>query len=124
MNHKLLKKIADGEGTSPEGAVCDFRLWLFELLPSGDRVNLLGKNVGSFDLQFLKRLPRWPTHRIHYRCLDVGSMWATSDGMESQSELEATFSKDFGITGSLHEALYDARVSLALAKFKWEHECG
>jgi len=122
MNHRLLQEIADVGGGTPGSASNKFRLWLFRHLPKDAKVHLLGKNVGSFDLQFLKRLPYWPVHQIHYRCLDVGSLWATPEGMKSQAELEAILAEDYNIPGEPHEALYDARVSLALAIFKWEHE--
>lgn len=121
LNHKLLQEIADNGGETPENAALALAAWLNKHLPYGQRLaHLLGKNVGSFDLQFLKRLPRWPEYRIHHRCLDVGSLWATSDGMKSQTELEANLAEEYDIPGEPHEALYDARISLALAITKWE----
>jgi hypothetical protein len=40
--------------------------------------------------------------------------------MQSQSELEADLAEELMIPGKPHEALYDAFVSLALARAAWE----
>jgi hypothetical protein len=80
----------------------------------------LGQNVGQFDMMFLKGLKGWPGQYFHYRCCEVGSLYATREGVQSLSSL----SKELGskIPGNPHEALYDARVALACAMKKWEQD--
>jgi DNA polymerase III epsilon subunit-like protein len=117
MNQRLLNEIADGNGRRGSDAMRCFSNWLDNRhIP---KYHLLGKNVGSFDLQFLKRLRGWPGHHIHYRCLEVGSLFATIEGIESQVVICRDLAKKLKIPGKPHEALYDARVSLALARSAW-----
>jgi oligoribonuclease (3'-5' exoribonuclease) len=145
MNQWLLKAIATGEGRRLEHIMDSFRNWLARYLgfcpyQGGQYANtaykawqvvtrkvpgydppftLLGKNLGQFDVQMLKRAPNWPKDMFGYRCMDVGSLYATPAGMQSQGELEDKISRDLGINGKKHAALHDARVSLALARLRW-----
>lgn len=120
MNAELLRAIADGDGVRPLTFTDRFHDWLMCNGVSPDnKVTLLGKNVASFDWQFLRRMPSFPTACVNYRFLDIGSLYATRDGIDGQSELADVLAKDLDIPGKPHEALYDARVSLALARLKW-----
>jgi oligoribonuclease (3'-5' exoribonuclease) len=122
MNARLLEEIADGGGEWEDNACERFHNWLkthFEDL-TVNHIHALGKNVGTFDLVFLNKISEWPKWLFHYRSLDVGSMYATPDGMYSQGELECELADEFSIPGEPHEALYDAFVSLALARKFWE----
>jgi oligoribonuclease (3'-5' exoribonuclease) len=118
MNAVLLRKI--GEGVSERLSVILRRLdiWLDHNTTSG-LSTLLGKNVGSFDWQFVKRLEGFPRYRFSHRFLDVGSMYAKSSGVQSQAELAKQVVNTCSIPGKEHEAVYDARVSLALARAGW-----
>lgn len=118
MNKSLLEKIARGEGVSTKTVVEGIRCWVRGRCPN--RVlHPLGRNVGSFDWQFLKRLPGFPEKAFGYRMLDINSLYADSDGMHSTTELSNRLAEEFEIEGNPHEALYDARVALALARAKW-----
>lgn len=118
MNKRVFEALAKGLGMKPVAVTDRFTQWLLKYVKD-DKVNLLGQNVGSFDLQFLKALPYWPNQLIAHRHLDLASMYATVDGMTSLSERCERAAQDHGIPGELHDALYDARVSLALAREKW-----
>lgn len=76
----------------------------------------LGKNYGSFDKQFLERLEGWPGHLLHHRTLDVGSLYATKEGIPSLYEI----SSPLLFPGEQHTALYDARYALGVAKARLE----
>jgi oligoribonuclease (3'-5' exoribonuclease) len=117
MNARLLEKIADGNGMTHPFAMKSFAQWMRDYVPS--RVHPLGKNVAGFDIQFLQRLPEWPAGHIHYRSLEVGTLYANVNGILGQDELGAAVAKRLEIPGEPHEALYDARVSLALARAAW-----
>lgn len=117
MNTRLLEMIANGYGLRPGRGIEMFAQWLRDYAPP--KVHPLGKNVAGFDLQFLKRLPEWPDFLIHYRCLEIGSLFATVDGIDGQEEVGNEVASRLKIPGSPHEALYDARVSLALARQVW-----
>lgn len=120
MNSSLIERMANGEGAQIGEAGELFRDWLHRIrgIYGVDQFHLLGKNVGSFDRAFLEKLPFWPFDWFSYRCLEVGSMYADPDGMSSQSELSRQFNNLF--PGWEHESLFDARVSLALARNKWK----
>jgi oligoribonuclease (3'-5' exoribonuclease) len=124
MNARLLEEIADGGGKEEDYVVEWFHDWLKDHLPIGELtencVHALGKNVGTFDLVFLDKIGNWPTWLFHYRSLDVGSMYALPEGIPAQGELECKLADEFLIPGKPHEALYDAFVSLALARKFWE----
>lgn len=116
---KILAMNVDSNISTPEEAVEWIGDFVREYGQLGE-VNLLGKNVASFDYPFLKRLPRFPASLFSHRMLDVGSLWATPNGMKSQEQLFKVYSDIVvDIPGEPHEALYDARVSLALARAKW-----
>jgi oligoribonuclease (3'-5' exoribonuclease) len=122
MNARLIQEIAEGRGQKVENVADDF-LDFLDACPYEDArcYTPLGKNVGSFDLAFLKAEVEfeWLLKLFHYRCLDVGSLYAKRSGMSGQSELCDSVAKRHRILGNPHEALYDAQVSLALARDKW-----
>lgn len=118
MNQKLLEIIANGGGDSVRIAMESALRWCQSRVAKG-LLHPLGKNVASFDWQFLKRLPGFPVKFFSHRMCDIGSLYATADGMKSQSELSGQLAEEFEIPGKPHEALYDARMSLALARVKW-----
>jgi oligoribonuclease (3'-5' exoribonuclease) len=123
MNARLLRRIANGEGDPPGTVMAKLMDWVHVLHGRRrfgiDRFHLIGKNVGAFDLQFLKRMPGWEKNYFSHRHLEVGSLFSTREGMDSQSDLYAAMAADSNIEGAPHEALYDARVSLELARQFW-----
>ena len=82
-----------------------FKQWLDE--HDIDKVYLAGKNVGSFDLQFLKRLPDAHKIRFAHRCYDPGSLFATNADIEPPS-LETCLSRAGLEPTELHTAYGDA----------------
>jgi len=118
MNSRVLGLIADGKGHEWDGVVDDIQSWLTALVGHGMTATLLGKNVGSFDIQVMRRYPHWPSKFFSYHSLDVGSLYATPEGIKSQKQLMREFGQDFDFPGNEHEAVYDARCSLALARLK------
>lgn len=119
MNAELLKQIGRGDGISPLAMSRGVATWLRSHKADRRVLTPLGKNVGSFDWQFLKRVEEFPVDLFGHRMLDVGSLYATPDGISSQEELCNRIAIEYDIPGKAHEALYDARVSLALARAKW-----
>ena len=113
LNRKLFKKIVEG-GRTPKIFVDDFIAWLEFLGHPGEFV-LVGKNVGQFDWQFLRRVEGFPTDLFSYRMLDIGSMHAACGVIPKLSEIEI----DEDIPGKPHTALYDARYALAAARKAW-----
>ena len=128
MNAALIASIGRGNCEKRDRVMKDLDRWLTDVTPRDSSgcpterkpYTLLGKNVGSFDWQFVKRLPGFPVHRFDYRFMDVGSLYAEASGLCSQADLVAKQSVTaYAIPGKEHEAVFDARVSLALARSKW-----
>ena len=81
MHPKILRAIATGE-TDVEileryrvaGVFTD---WLaqYNILPDQKKITVAGKNYGSFDRQFLERLPGWKENVLtKHRTIDPGSL--------------------------------------------------
>lgn len=97
-----------GTGWARTGDFCtQFREWLEPV----DKVFPVGKNFASFDKQFLERLSGWPKDKFKHRCLDVGALCATKDGVPGLFDIEISKA----IPGNEHDALYDARYALQVA---------
>jgi oligoribonuclease (3'-5' exoribonuclease) len=126
MNARILACLASGGGHDPRNAMDDLMDWVDDLQRDFGikQFHLIGKNVGAFDLQFLKRMPGWGEEYFSYRHMEIGSIFSTPEGISGQSELLCAVAADAKIEGSPHEALYDARVSLELARRFWDVACG
>lgn len=118
MNADLLRESID-HGSTPQRAVELFICWLEQHVGNA-RLHLLGKNVGSFDVQFLKKLPGFPLDRFSYRHLEVGSLMADRHGVDSLSDLYRLLETTCNFPGRAHTAVYDARMALAICRKKWE----
>lgn len=121
MNAGLLSRMPE-EGVLEERAWRQFRDFIFTFNEDGGRkFNWLGQQVGSFDVQFLMfQMPNYEALGASHRMLDVGSMYAKQgEDMKSMGDLGNELARKCGITGNPHEALYDARVTLAMARYKW-----
>jgi len=121
MNARILEHLASGLGWAPATAMVQLMNWVGDLRNrfNIDKFHLIGKNVASFDLQFLKRVHGWNKNYFSHRHLDVGSLYSTPAGIASQDELAEHLIAEAGIEGCPHEALFDARVSLELARRAW-----
>jgi len=124
MNQHLLDHIATNNCLSVDQGVDRMMDWVahWQEVMGVDEFHPLGKNVGSFDIPFLKRVPSWRQDFFHYRCLEVGSMYATPEGIDGQAELIKQIELAYDIPGDEHTAVHDARVSLALARWKWSND--
>lgn len=75
MNKTIREEIEQGDDHIPTLSefVDDFRRWI----RNDVKFTPTGKNFGSFDLQFLKRVPRWrETIKLGHRAMDPGPMYA------------------------------------------------
>jgi len=110
----------------PETVTSAFLQWLYHhrLHLGNEKIIIAGKNFGSFDLQFLKRLPKFGEYvRIKHRIIDPGNLYfnpATDDGPPDMS----TCMKRAGIQGEVaHTALADAMTVVKLVRH-WERDRG
>ena len=110
MNNELLGE-GPAYGIRPASLFSDFAQWLG--LWGLTKVTPVGKNFGSFDLQFLLNLDPQFDGLFSHRSLDVGALYATPSGIPSQSELLKTYKPPFDFKE--HNALDDAKCSLQLA---------
>lgn len=123
MNSRIIQRLTKGEGEGPREAMHDLMDWVYNIQRrfGVDRFHLIGKSVGKFDYHFLKRMFGWEERYFSHRHLDVGSLFSTPEGISGQSDLCDLVAADAKIEGSPHEALYDARVSLELARRFWRN---
>lgn len=120
-NVKILRAIATGETDVPimlpEQAVHSLRIWLSEVgYQRGEKFTPAGKNFGSFDLQFLKKLPGWGTHiKVQHRAIDPGMLyWRPGDPtVPDMSTCLKRASEDGNVT---HKAVEDARDVIKLIR--------
>jgi hypothetical protein len=126
MNARILARLAKGEGDRPVVVMDSLMDWVDDLQHTFGikSFHLLGKNISKFDYQFLKRMPGWEENYFSHRHLEIGSLFSTPRGILGQSELLAAVAAEAKIEGSPHEALYDARVSLELARRFWDATFG
>lgn len=118
MNADLISAIAGGIGMHKLDLGPELRFFL-EDYSDGEKYTAMGKNFGSFDWQFLKRMDRFPVDMFSHRFLEVGSLYAQSSGIQSLTDLSESIAEEFEIEGEAHQAEYDAKVTLALARLKW-----
>jgi oligoribonuclease len=127
MHGKLFKEIATGKNEAGNVVnvvdVCDLPDWFEEAIDiigpvdkdNLEKFTLSGKNVGSFDLQFLKRLPGWPAKRFRHRILDIGSLFFNPRDKELPD-----LNKCAELVGlpkqTSHRALDDCRMCLDVVK--------
>jgi len=126
MNARIIQRLVDGEGGHRVDVMSSLMEWVDYIQHRFgiSRFHLIGKNVGAFDLQFLKRIPNWRKGYFSHRHLEIGSLFSTPEGIDSQSDLYTALAEDAKIEGAPHEALFDARVSLELARQFWHLTSG
>ena len=80
----------------------------------------LGKNVGLFDLPFMANHGfQWERFFRHRLC-DVGTLYSTPEGIPSLKELMEKYPEVTIPGDGYHDALWDARLTLLLARKAWE----
>ena len=117
MNRDLLVEIAEQHPRVPlMTAMMNLHDWLDELA-GGDKVTLLGKSIGHFDLQFLREAERQTGHTlpINRRVIDIDAFLATVEGhIPPLSKLLGSK------TWVEHRALDDAKKALFHALIHWD----
>lgn len=115
LNTELIAKIASGEGDSLSDCFPALERFLTKHQTTSEtKYHAVGFNVGQFDMNFLRRNIQFPGQLFSHRCLEVGSMFATLEGIPASSDFQAHEE----IEGKPHQALYDARLALSLARLK------
>ena len=100
----------------PVGLVArSFQMWLIDngLIPEHInepvKINVAGKNFGTFDLRFLKKLPNWSNSvSVRQRILDPGGLvinWETDETLPNLNTCLTRLELDGEVT---HDALADA----------------
>lgn len=85
--------------------------FLWKNFGKDEKVTFGGKNFGAFDLQFLKRAPRWENIKHHHRYMDAGPLWTRpEDEVMPNLQLCANRAGVLYDPNQAHSALYDARV--------------
>lgn len=76
---------------------------------------LAGKNVATFDMRFLERLPGWDRTQFRHRVIDPGSMWMlpTDDRVPDTNECM----RRAGVTNDHpHSALHDCYAVIEMVR--------
>lgn len=125
MNADIINELAGRKETyrqilTPEELVIEFGVFLAKQGFGPERENrafACGKNYGSFDLQFLKRLPGWGKLPFNHRVLDVGSL-CFNPADETIPDLKQCL-ESVGIRKEIsHRAIDDARdVASVVSRF-------
>jgi oligoribonuclease len=122
MNANIFKKISALRKDDPEGLLLQpedvseaFKFFTWKYF--GDqKVLFAGKNLGNFDLRFLRRLPGWGVVKAHHRILDPSLHFVDWSKDECPPDLN-TCKERAGIKGSVtHEALDDAWDVISLLR--------
>jgi DNA polymerase III epsilon subunit-like protein len=121
MNKKLIEDIYIKNVVSytPEEAVELFRDFLIMNGANKDGVitiNVAGKNIFAFDINFLRRLPNWDKYiRVRYRHLDPAQFFIDWDNDTTLPSMQQCKNRAFQMDGFegansyvSHRALYDA----------------
>jgi DNA polymerase III epsilon subunit-like protein len=97
-----------------------FHGWLHTQRVDPMAFNVIGKNFANFDARFLRRIDCSPRFKWNYRIMDVASMFAlsTDEYLPSTGECceRAGIYPADEIDGNKHDALFDARVVVALVR--------
>lgn len=91
----------------PDYLMMEFGNWLVSHgYSSHEKVVVAGKNFGSFDLQFLRRLDRFDYVKFHHRFIDPGMLrWSGKGGIPSLGEMLLGLGLSTGVG---HTAVEDA----------------
>lgn len=118
LNARLVAELADpgAKKTHPANVYPELREFLGPFFPNFERVTLAGKNVGTFDIPFLKKLPGWNRERFRHRVIDPGVLWFDPMADETVPDT-AECMRRAGVTNDRpHEALSDCRAVVELIR--------
>jgi DNA polymerase III epsilon subunit-like protein len=127
MNAEILRIISEPHAhpdklfLMPEHVVTAFSGWLSQNgIDATSPIRCAGKNFGSFDRQFLEKLPDFTRFiRLAHRSIDPGSMYLTQDDERVPSTEECARRAGIEIVDQ-HQALADARLVVQLIRKKLE----
>lgn len=110
MNASIIADMVETSGKCVDGydeAWATLGGWLGD-----EKVFAIGKNASMFDLPFMT-LKGFPIGKhFHHRVLDAGSLYATCTGIPNLTQILGQIKTPCPVEGVLHDALYDARVTL------------
>jgi DNA polymerase III epsilon subunit-like protein len=126
MHPTILRRIATKEKgydyLGPGNVADAFLYWLLDekINPQCPRITCAGKNFGSFDRQFLTRLPDWDgTIPMQHRSIDPGNLYWDPRIDRGLPDLKTCMGRA-GIGGEVaHTAVEDALVVVKLIR-NWE----
>lgn len=124
LNNKILERIKNKEKgylyLKKEGVVEEILDFLRRIkYNNSDRMVLAGKNVASFDLKFLERLPGWKENiKVHHRVLDPGMLYVTKEDEVPPDLKKCKVRAGFSSVEVSHTALEDALDVVNLLRAK------
>ncbi len=108
----------------PDGVGGVFGAWLLSnrLNPYEKKLTVAGKNYGTFDHQFLKRLPQFTEHiKMHHRFIDPGNLYFNPDIDDIPPDTKTCMVRA-GIEGDVaHTAVEDAMTVVKLIRY-WRQD--
>jgi oligoribonuclease len=106
-------------GVDPNELTLLFRQWVNRLFPGEKHVTVAGKNVATFDLRFLERLPGWPKDRVRHRVIDPGVLWWRPGDDAAVPDTAACMARA-GVTNDRpHEALADCHAVIEMVRARF-----
>ncbi len=129
MHPEILRAIATCDEDAPEiihpdDVANEFENWLSynRITPHAKKLVVAGKNFGSFDHQFLKRLPQWKSMIcMKHRFIDPGNLYFDPMVDDGPPDTETCMARA-GILGEVsHTALEDAIIVTRLVRYWAAH---
>lgn len=125
MHPTIFKRIAKKESgynyLIPDALPFEFAQWLSGVLPKQNKhLTLAGKNVGSFDIQFLKRLNGWNDLKLSHRYMDVGPLFFDPHKDDVIPDLKTCLERCNLPSNITHNAVDDAKQVLQVLRHYYE----
>ena len=114
---KLSKRDSDYKYYSPCQMMFEFKNWLNIQNLLETKINFAGRNIGSFDIQFLNKIPGWNEIRHAHRYLDIGNLYVQPSDDIIPDLQECLNRADFTMNIK-HTAYDDALAVWNLMKYK------
>lgn len=123
LNQRIFKALSDESITAYpiESGVAYMMEFVKQHHTTDDQIRLTGKNIGSFDTQFLRKVGTYNFYKplINYRTLEVGSFFFDPKKDDRVPNSDAVL-KRAGINKSVtHEALKDAWDMICAIRTKY-----
>lgn len=125
MNQRLLKELADNPETPPlDLQLIDLMGFIWNHFAHGANLTFAGKNVGAFDIAFLKRSSQWSLIRHKHRFIDVGNLFWRPETDAALPDLGACRERA-GLHLSArpaHDALADCKTVIECVRAHYQQE--